>query len=935
FRSGLAALQWMHKDHILIDNECSIENVIETALKRTQKKELYIFNAILERARWHMEKPADFLISCHFHFQAAAKKLNRDLPDEWLKAIEEKIESDLHLFLEDVEEVYQIALLLTLFQDSSEKFKAEWNISNKGRLSLFLREHCIHIPKGIALVKKEKQASLFLKVISLDSLFPKGTNNLPPESKEIAYAMIENDLIIGRFERILFLLAVQNNLTPLSKELVESISLFLLLSEDKKERAWLARQLSSWLPDLEKGSSSDIDWIKAFHMYSYECGIRFWDTLKTKLNKKDRPIATLEVFSMMCIRYPNHIYSRLEAEKLSQGKWKIYILLLENQKTGEHIVEEISEELSQDDLKEITNFESIVILLLNRLSIDSAIIFWSKVKIKIPSPSKTLSELVRNVIQRCFFSKASTIPILIQAQEQFFFINPSLDQLIKFWNEICKTNVLSTTEIYFPVLLNFFKFFKIIHTKEVHKLSDLKFSVVEVVFHKGLFTFNQELSSLFLTCLWSLSKSKQLFQKMSGKIENGYVNFLKQQDNPKNILEFFSIMQLYGVVRPQDETLNLCILKCIERNIPTSHEDDALELMELFEKCKFKLLPQHHSTTFMLYKEALKYGQKDKKKYFNNLALQSIITLSKDKMTEVVLKILDCITELSLSDCKAILNDFFTNYVTDQYQLFHAVYEKKKELISLLASNILLNQVKNFTNSGSPAYHEALYVLIHRISDMSNQDRLILNNIISKIGSISLDLISILINNICLENSVVVSSVLLHLDIHGVNDKTIPYWRKTIDAGLQCYETTENLLIIFTDQAKLSSIYDNEDDLVRKKARKFLRIIIQRPLKDSQLVSMASIAEAYYKDTEIFSVLKFLFKGKNQAINRGLEILEEQIDFAYQKGLSEIKEVLIKVSELTSELKHVGDLLKKFPWKKIAHYLFFLNINVINEERKE
>ncbi len=179
------------------------------------------------------------------------------------------------------------------------------------------------------------------------------------------------------------------------------------------------------------------------------------------------------------------------------------------------------------------------------------------------------------------------------------------------------------------------------------------------------------------------------------------------------------------------------------------------------------------------------------------------------------------------------------------------------------------------------------------------------------------------------------SNVLLHLGGHGVNYKTIPYWRKTIDASLQYHETAENLLTIFSDQSKLSSIYDNSDELTQKKTRKFLRIIMQRPLKDSQLVNVASIAEAFYKDLEIFSLLKILFKGKNQAINCGLQILEDRIDLAYQKGLLDIKEILIKVSDLASEFRLFGDIVKRFPWKKIAHYIFFINTNIFNEKKKE
>jgi len=947
FRSALAAIQRMYQDHTVFDNKLTIEAIVTQTLMIVKGSEepdkLYeeILKAILDRAKWHLEDPSGFLITCYLHFQAAASSLDLKLPADWFTAISKEIRLDLIPFLEDVEDNYQFALLLLLFNDKSGKFHAEWDVSNKGRISLCIRGFRIYLPKGLPIAKKEKLSSGLTLLLSLKTFSPKGFYNLPPRTIQLAYQMIDKHAITGKFERVLVLLALQNNqalhLVPLSIELKESLFDFLLHSDDQKQRQWLANQLSPWLPSLSNGQYSDVDWIKAFYSKSFKDGLLLWNTLKKKLKDDVAPKATREMHSFMCgSDFPNNTYANIEESLNTSDKWTIFRILLENPKTGQHIVEEISQKIIECEDKKIPDLEALVILLLNRLSTRSSITFLDKIYPRISPPTEKLSSLIYSAIQKCIFSESSDIELLLLAQK-LFFTSPNYKQLDLFWDDVWSANASSRNDFIIPVLINYLSAFTTLPSTDVFKEHRLKLSVLEKIFNKAYYKDNSKLLQLFLINLRKFSKPKESKIKMAAMLDAKHLDFLKQQQDVKGLLEFVAILSSYDVSCKQDEEVKLNILKTIESRIPTSGKEEFLELIKLYHLYRFNPDPRLCSTCFLLFQEALKYEMKDQADHFNSLAIKSISTLSKDEIHQWAVKILDTVINLSSSDLRTILNALFLIPQINTQGLLQALYEKKKEAIQLLPSSLLFELSKNLQNTDSPAYQFALKTYLTKIDISSKDERVRLSQTICKLKSLPLDLMETIIDKFSSndditspENSATISAFLSHLKTHGINEHTIHLWQKIIDICLKSPETAELLIPILCDNSAFQQIYHNDHSIMKTKTLSFFETISKKTPKNALYTNIVSIADLYLTDTLPTSIIAFLLKGNAQSFKYGLDILEKEIDTACKSGELEQNATLLRISELTSEHINSENLLKKLPWKKISR---ILSTNSFNDKK--
>ena len=282
FRTGLAALQLIQDGHLLIEDHCTLQSILQYALSIGSDK---IFRGALDRAKLHCKDPASFLITVLIAYSHAAP-----LRKEHLNILKDALGE-----IPPLASLYKYALLLTAYSDKT--CSANWDPA--GFLILNWNGKRIVFPKNFSDTSTEppffgSEIHSFVKT--------------SPVLLDPIYKVLDGEL--SHLERVLFELALQKPDTPLSEPLLEALVEYLIHRDDLQERMALA----TLLPKGFLISPLKIDWIKVFIQYSFKYGLKLWNGLKNQMDAEPKWQAFEEMILHIVKERPNQSYVLLDEE---------------------------------------------------------------------------------------------------------------------------------------------------------------------------------------------------------------------------------------------------------------------------------------------------------------------------------------------------------------------------------------------------------------------------------------------------------------------------------------------------------------------------------------------------------------------------------------------------------------------------------------------
>ena len=312
FRAGLAAIQLIQNNHILIDANCTLESIIQHAL--LTKSDL-VFSCAISRAKLHGKDTYGFLMSVLIAYSHVASLNQYIIPDAHLKiltdAILEKMqtiplsripETLRNLTQELLANLYKLAVLLTNYEDTTQTYHAKWEPTGSGLLILDVNDHRIIFPKYFNAHIKPDEKLLLPPQLS----FQLKATDCPAN---LVYRMLDNNTPLSYLERVLFEITLIKPLTPLTDSMLEALIQYLIHTHDHDERVMLA----ALLPEEFLNAKTNTEWIKALLNCSFKHGLKLWNASKNTMD--DHKWKTFEeIIKQIVLTRPNQAYILIEEE---------------------------------------------------------------------------------------------------------------------------------------------------------------------------------------------------------------------------------------------------------------------------------------------------------------------------------------------------------------------------------------------------------------------------------------------------------------------------------------------------------------------------------------------------------------------------------------------------------------------------------------------
>ena len=296
FRSGLAAIQLIQNDHILIEKNCSLESIIRHALSTGFDK---VFSGAIDRAKLHSKNHYGFLMSVLIAYSHVARLHSITIPEKHLQILTDAI-LETGSTIPSLANLYQLALLLTCYEDQTNVCHAEWDATGNGLLILYVNDNRIVFPKNFAL--KSNQSLFTLKL--------KHSNKKATCPTELIHELLKQDNALGYLERVLFEIALKKPLTPLSGSLLDALVQYLNQTDIEEERAMLA----SLMPNEFLNAHTHIDWIKALFDYSFKHGLELWNASKITWDDATKWKVFEAIIDQIVLTRPNQTYDLIVEE---------------------------------------------------------------------------------------------------------------------------------------------------------------------------------------------------------------------------------------------------------------------------------------------------------------------------------------------------------------------------------------------------------------------------------------------------------------------------------------------------------------------------------------------------------------------------------------------------------------------------------------------
>ena len=403
FRSGLAAIQLIQNNHILIDEACTLESIIKHAL--LTKSDL-VFSCAISRAKLHGKDTYGFLMSVLIAYSHVASLNQYIIPDAHLKILTDAILETKNKLL-PLGSLYRLAHLLTFYEDQTGVYRSEWD--KNGFLILSIRNSRIIFPKNF---NKEAEESLVPYTLK------RRTCTYP---KEPIYDLLESNVSINAFERVLYELVLQKPLPPFyelvlqkplppfSESFKDALISFLLSSSLDSERKLLASLMSMKFSN----DYTNMEWILALLNDSFKHAIKLWKHEKTKMNEDTKWINFEKIIRLMEAKRPNQAYALIEEESPPKPlRLNLLKILTKSLSISPHTSLKIFEELSEKNA-----LEDFIIRAIENLPGREGFIFGEK----LPHTPKLLLALDRLISKNKVVSN--------EDEEWFFNSNPSQERI--------------------------------------------------------------------------------------------------------------------------------------------------------------------------------------------------------------------------------------------------------------------------------------------------------------------------------------------------------------------------------------------------------------------------------------------------------------------------------------------------------------------------
>lgn len=360
FIAGLAAMQLVQQGHTLIEEGCTLEEIFAHGKSLNNP---HIFHLIKERSKWHLQNPYEklgFLISCMLYFE---KQPLIDIAREVLQELHSSYDFNA-IFNSPYtkENLYQMAFLLTCFEDHSQKFSAKWD-ENK-RLNLFIGNVKVIFFKDIEFQACPDRLSLFSSFVNIQKL-----------SLKLQIDRADPVFAFGKFEKVLLELTLQKVKTPLSQDFLFALKDYLLHSKEQDEKTGLAKLVHPW---LKVNTQDPLGWTKALLTDYFKEGIALWQIEKHLIQNKDQ--TALNLYKLITLKRPNTAFTYLQEENLPKDIYCTALIEIINHPfINPNIVLEVAEKISS-----FSN-QSLIVSILKKLPKNEAYSIWKTLNIKKPN----------------------------------------------------------------------------------------------------------------------------------------------------------------------------------------------------------------------------------------------------------------------------------------------------------------------------------------------------------------------------------------------------------------------------------------------------------------------------------------------------------------------------------------------------------------------